>query len=133
MTKSTVAKHKPLGVKGVKLARYDLIPPEATWFEAMVYGAGASKYADRNWEMGYSWGSSIAALERHIQLFKAKDDIDPEFGLPHMAHARWHTGVLLTFYARQLGIDDRAAGANLDVFKAELLNRDEIINAKAGK
>lgn len=121
------------GVKGTKLARYDLIPPEATWLEALVYGEGASKYAERNWEMGYEWGKSIAALERHIQLFKAGEDVDPEFGLPHLAHARWHTGVLLTYAARGLGIDDRPEKTALTVMTATLLNPDEIKNAKAGQ
>lgn len=114
------------GVKGVKAARYDLMPPEPGWYEALVYGAGASKYADRNWENGYEWGKSIAALERHVQLFKAGEDIDPEFGLPHMAHVRWHTGTLLTFYARKLGVDDRAKGVAIDMMQATLLNPGEI-------
>lgn len=119
------------GVKGVKLARYDLIPPEATWMEALVYGVGANKYADRNWEAGFQWGSSIAALERHLQLYKAGEDIEPEYGLPHMAHVRWHTGVLLSFYLRNAGIDDRSKFADVDVMQAELLNPEEIVAAKA--
>lgn len=119
------------GVKGVKNVRFDLVPPEAAWYEALVYGAGANKYAERNWEGGYEWGKSIAALERHLQLFKAGEDIDPEYGLPHMAHARWHTGVLITFAARNLGIDDRSKDVNLTVMEATLLNQDEISTAKS--
>jgi hypothetical protein len=117
------------GVKGSKDARYDLIPPEATWFEALVYGQGAEKYAERNWEMGYEWGKTIAALERHLQLFKAGEDNDPESGLPHMAHARWHTGVILTFAARGLGIDDRPENVALMAMQATVLNQDEILAA----
>jgi hypothetical protein len=120
------------GVKGVKDVRYDLVPPEATWLEARVYGKGAEKYAERNWEGGYEWGKSIAAIERHIQLFKAGEDIDPESGLPHLAHARWHTGTLLAFMVRGIGIDDRAKGANLEALQSVLLNQDEITNAKKG-
>lgn len=120
------------GVKGVKDARYDLVPPEATWFEARVYGKGAEKYAERNWEGGYEWGKSIAAIERHLALFKAGEDIDPESGLPHLAHARWHTGTLLAFMVRGIGIDDRAKGANIEALQAETLNMDEIVNAKKG-
>jgi hypothetical protein len=120
------------GVKGVKDVRLDLVPPEAVWLEALVYGKGAEKYAERNWEGGYEWGKSLAALERHIQLFKAGENLDPETGLPHLAHARWHTGTLLAFMARGIGIDDRAKGANLEVLNAMLLNQDEISNAKKG-
>lgn len=118
------------GVKGVKDARYDLIPPEATWLESLVYGMGAAKYAERNWEQGYAWGKSIQALERHLQLFKAGEDTDPESGLPHMAHVRWHTGVLLAFQAREVGIDDRPAKTALLAMQATLLNADEITSAK---
>jgi len=118
------------GVKGTKLARYDLIPPEATWYEALVYGEGAGKYAERNWEQGYEWGKSIAAMERHIQLFKAGENFDPEFGLPHLAHARWHTGVLLAYMSREVGIDDRAKDAALMVMQAKLLNEHEIHDAR---
>ena len=121
------------GVKGVKDVRFDLMPPEPQWYEAQVYGKGAEKYADRNWEGGYEWGKSLAALERHLQLFKAGEDIDPESGLPHLAHARWHTGALLAFWSRGIGIDDRAKTANVDALGATLLNQDEIANAKKGK
>ena len=121
------------GVKGVKDARYDLVPPEATWLEAQVYGKGAEKYAERNWEGGYEWGKSIAAIERHLALFKAGEDLDPETGLPHLAHARWHTGTLLAFMARDIGVDDRAKGVNLATLNAETLNQDEITNAKKGR
>lgn len=121
------------GVKGQKTARYDLIPPEATWYEALVLGNGVDKYAERNWEDGYEWGKSIAALERHLQLYKAGENIDPESGLPHLAHVRTHTSILLTFMARGLGVDDRVKNANLEVMKAETINTEEIRNAKAGK
>ena len=36
------------GEKGAKLARFDLIPPEATWALAEHYGKGCAKYSDRN-------------------------------------------------------------------------------------
>lgn len=119
------------GVKGTKDARFDLIPPEAAWYESLVYGMGARKYAERNWEMGYEWGKTISALERHIQLFKAGEDLDPESGLPHMAHARWHTGVIIAFQARNVGVDDRTKDVDITVMQAEVLNQDEISNAKA--
>ena len=118
------------GIKGIKDAAYDLIPPEATWYEALVYGHGAKKYARRNWEQGYEWGKTIGALERHIQLFKAGEDLDEESGLPHMAHARWHTGVILAFQARNIGTDDRPKNTALEVMRAVTLNADEIAAAQ---
>lgn len=95
------------GQKGSKLARFDLISPIAQIEESKVYGMGATKYDDHNWRRGYAWSLSIAALFRHLIAWMGGEDIDPESGLSHMAHARWHTGVLLEFQARDLGTDDR--------------------------
>jgi len=100
------------GQKGTKLARFDLIPPDALWEIAEVYGAGASKHADRNWEKGYSWGLSVAALERHLNLWKMGKTFDTEgdgpTGCRHMAQVAWHALALLAFELRGLGTDDRA-------------------------
>ena len=95
------------GEKGSKLARFDLIPPDALWAVAEVYGKGAEKYADRNWEKGYAWGLSVAALERHLSLFKQREDIDAETQCYHIAQVAWHALTLLTFQLRGLGTDDR--------------------------
>jgi hypothetical protein len=43
------------GVKGQKLARFDLIPVNPLWELAEHFGRGAQKYADRNFERGYDW------------------------------------------------------------------------------
>lgn len=96
------------GEKGSKLARFDLIPPDALWKLAEVYGKGSQKYTDRNWEKGFAWGLSIAALERHLSLFKQREDIDPETQCHHIAQVAWHALTLLTFQLRGLGTDDRS-------------------------
>jgi hypothetical protein len=95
------------GQKGSKLARFDLISVLAQVEEAKVYGRGAQKYEDNNWRRGYAWSLSYAALLRHLAAFWAGEDRDPETGLLHLAHARWHTGVLIEFMLRELGSDDR--------------------------
>lgn len=95
------------GQKGVKLARYDLLPPDALEAVARVYGYGASKYDDGNWLRGYPWGWSFGALMRHLWAFWRGEETDPESGHPHLAHAAFHVLALLTFSARGLGTDDR--------------------------
>lgn len=95
------------GEKGSKLARVSLIPVYAQIEEAKVYGMGAEKYAPHNWRRGYPWSWSYDAMQRHLAQFWNGEDIDPESGLPHLAHARWHTGVLLEFMRYDLGTDDR--------------------------
>lgn len=97
------------GQKGVKLARLDLIPVYAQIEEAKVHGMGAVKYNSYNWRKGYDWGLSYGAMQRHLNAFWNGEDRDPESGLPHLAHARWHTGVLLEFMHYELGTDDRLA------------------------
>lgn len=102
-----VTDEKTGGQKGQKLARLDLIPVYALVEEAKVHGMGAAKYAPYNWRKGYNWGLSYGAMQRHLQAFWNGEDLDPESGLPHLAHARWHTGVLLEFLHYGLGTDDR--------------------------
>jgi dATP/dGTP diphosphohydrolase len=115
------------GVKGVKSARMDLIPFDALWQISLVYGFGATKYADRNWEAGYNWSQSFGALQRHLALFWSGEEVDEESGLPHLAHAGWHCLALLAFAARDLGTDDRtkdreALLKGLATMRAELTN-----------
>jgi hypothetical protein len=95
------------GQKEESQSRFDLIPPDALTALARVYGMGAKKYSPNNYLRGYPWHLSIAALERHVQKFKAGEDIDPESDLPHLAHAAWQAFTLLVFYLRGLGTDDR--------------------------
>jgi hypothetical protein len=94
--------------KGSKSRRYDLIPKQAVGEVAEVYHHGSIKYANHNWRKGYDWGLSYAALERHLEDFWDRgEDLDPESGLPHMAHAAWHCLALLTFMREHPEMDDR--------------------------
>ena len=98
------------GQKGSKLARFDLIPMDALWEVAEVFGRGAAKYADRNWEKGYKWGLSVAALQRHLALRLGGEVYDNETGCRHLGQVVWHALVLLTFELRSLGTDDVTRG-----------------------
>lgn len=93
--------------KEIKLARFDLIPPGPLLALAEHFGTGAKKYADRNWELGYSWSLSFAALNRHLWAFWGGEDIDPETGSPHMVAVMWHSAVLLEFATTHPDFDNR--------------------------
>lgn len=96
------------GQKGRKAERYDLLPYEALDVLARVYGFGAEKYADHNWRKGYAWSLSLGALLRHVAKFAQGEDLDPESGEDHLAHAAFHCLTLITFRRLGLGRDDRA-------------------------
>lgn len=121
------------GQKGVKLARFDLIPAGPLLELAEHYGRGAKKYAPDQWRAGYEWRKSIASLGRHYTDFLAGKDYDvcsndPEgcllefegkawdgdpdtcwnhTGSHHMVAVAWHAFCLLEFKDTHSGHDDR--------------------------
>lgn len=96
--------------------RMDLIPPEVPYALGRVLEFGAHKYADRNWEKGFAWGRSVAALKRHLAAWEAGQDIDPESGMPHLWHVLTNAAFLTTFEARGTGTDDRPKGCALHLW-----------------
>ena len=123
------------GQKGVKLARFDLIPAGPLRELAEHYGKGARKYDSHQWRKGYEWSKSIGAIGRHFNDFMAGRDYDvcsndPEgcsfvtaegepfeptepdtcynhTGSHHMAAVAWHSFLLLEFKDTHPGHDDR--------------------------
>lgn len=111
------------GRKQTKDARFDLLPWDALWQVARIFGFGASKYAERNWENGLRWSASHAALQRHLALWWAGEVSDPESQLSHIAHVAWHSLVLVAHEIRGIGIDDRPIGnESRDSMEAALLD-----------
>jgi hypothetical protein len=98
------------GEKGVKLARYDLIPTGPLRQLAEHYGVGAQKYDDHQYRKGYEWGKSFAALQRHTWAFWNGEDIDAETGSLHIIAAAWHCLTLAEFTAQHPDMDDRFTG-----------------------
>jgi hypothetical protein len=86
------------GEKGQKLARYDLIPVDALKQLAERYGHGATKYDERNWERGYNWSLSYAALQRHANQFWNGEEFDPDYpDSHHLAAVLFHAAALLHY------------------------------------
>jgi hypothetical protein len=128
-----VVDKKSGGQKGMKVAAYDLIPWDALEEVAKVYGWGATKYDDRNWERGYKWGLSYAAMMRHMAAFWRGEDYDPESGLRHVAHAVWHGLTLLSFAMRGIGTDSRGVKCQPDPIPEKVLRALENAVAKASQ
>src|SRR6185437_9190435 len=95
------------GAKGSKLARFDLIPPGPEIELAELYGKGGEKYEDRNWERGYPWHLSYAALRRHLAKFWKGQDRDPQTGTKEIICVAWHASALAEFMETQPECDDR--------------------------
>lgn len=96
------------GAKGQKLARFDLLPWPELWEVAKLYGKGAEKYEDRNWERGYRWGLSFAALHRHLAQFWQGESVDAQTGCHHLASVVFHAFALMRFEKQHAELDDRA-------------------------
>jgi hypothetical protein len=140
------------GEKGVKRARFDLIPAGPLWQLAELFGKGAEKYEDRNWERGYEWSKSYGALMRHVNLWWQGRDLDehePDCAedctqhtvMPHLASVAWHALALLEFAATHPEFDDRPATMQArETLRAEMraalntgLHTIEVIDGATGE
>jgi hypothetical protein len=95
------------GRKGQKRAQLGAVDPRALLAVAEVAGHGTEKYARYNYMNGYNWSLSFDAALRHALAFWGGENVDPESGLPHAAHAAWHFLALLSFTFDHPGYDDR--------------------------
>lgn len=87
--------------------RLDLVPDAAVKEIAKVFTFGAKKYAPNNWREGFEWHRLIRAAKGHIADFNDGEDLDPESGLSHLAHAGCCILMLLDHIIKGYGIDDR--------------------------
>jgi Domain of unknown function (DUF5664) len=85
----------------------DLIPYEALQEIAKVLDFGAKKYARANWAKGINYSRLISAILRHVNQFNAGEDVDPESGISHMAHAGCGIVFLLWTIKHRPDLDDR--------------------------
>ena len=99
------------GSKGRKQASFAQMSVYADVEEARVHGFGLAKYPDEamypNWRRGMPWSWFYDALRRHVAAFWAGEDVNPESGLLHLAHARWMISALIEYHYLGLGTDDR--------------------------
>lgn len=85
----------------------DLVPVSSTISLAKVLQSGAKKYSPNNWRRGMSWISVIACVERHLNAFKAGEDIDSESGLRHIEHILCNVAFLNEYFYTCPHLDDR--------------------------
>lgn len=75
-----------------------LIPLCTLEDEAKVWMYGEAKYARFNWMKGMNWSIPLACALRHLAAWQSGEDLDPESGLPHLAHVMCNVR-MLTLYA----------------------------------
>ncbi len=90
-----------------KKIRLDLLSTTAMEEVAKVLTFGAEKYADNNWRLGMSWSRLLRAAVGHTWAFMRGEDLDPETGLCHLAHAICCLMFLLEYYLTNNGDDNR--------------------------
>lgn len=98
----------PKDLLGLRKAPIRLFPPVALIEGSAVMGLGARKYGPYNWrENAVRHTVYLEAAMRHILQAMDGEDVDPESGRPHEAHALACMAILLD--ARHGGnlIDDR--------------------------
>lgn len=99
-----------MATQGVKFdtdkPRMDLLDTHAIEELAKVLTFGAKKYDAHNWRKGISKTRLIAAALRHLFAYLGGQDLDPETGLSHAAHAMCCCMFLLGLEHRT-DLDDR--------------------------
>ena len=86
---------------------FDLIPPEVELEVAKAFTHGARKYSANNYRKGTRWGRYIAATRRHLNAWQLGEDLDPDSGLSHLAHALASLMMLRVLQLSNAGEDDR--------------------------
>jgi len=68
--------------------RWDLLPMKPIECVVKILTFGASKYGSNNWQKLKNFDDRYyAAMMRHMSAWKQGEKLDPESGLPHLAHA----------------------------------------------
>lgn len=98
--------------------RMDLIPPRTLEVIAAVFAFGAEKYGDYNWYKGIKYSRIFAAIMRHLWAYWRGEDLDPESGLSHLAHAGCGIFMLTEFIILgRVDLDDRNIEKNKQKIK----------------
>jgi len=84
-----------------------ILTRESLIAEARAFEYGAQKYGRDNYKQGMNWTRVIDAALRHLTAFNAKENLDPESKLCHLAHSKACLAMLIYYYENNIGTDDR--------------------------
>lgn len=102
---------EPQGIKhDQEKPDYSLLSPIALNQIVEVLTYGKTKYTAHNWRRGFQFSRLIAACFRHLFAWLGGEDLDPETGLSHLAHAVCCLLFLLELSITKPELDDRYKG-----------------------
>lgn len=110
--------------------RFDLIPPCFIREVAEVFTFGAKKYSPENWK-GFTPEQQEeikASLLRHIYAYLEGEELDPESGLSHLAHAGCNLAFLS--YFKNQNEEANMNAVELNEIKIEMTNTEKQIVEK---
>jgi hypothetical protein len=118
------AKVKPTNPKdaiGSTKLPLHLIPDTSLAWQAMAHLHGAIKYGKFNWrKAGVRSSIYLDAMRRHLAAWFNGEDLDPESGLPHLAHVGACVNILLDAQTCGKLNDDRPPSAPVAELQAKL-------------
>lgn len=88
--------------------RNELLPAFAIEEIAKVMAFGAKKYEAHNWKKGISYSRLLGAALRHLFAWSRGEELDPESGLTHLAHAGCCVVFLIWTHKFRADLDDRS-------------------------
>ncbi len=88
-------------------AQLDLLSPSWILGVGEVLTFGAKKYASHNWRNGIARSRLLSACLRHIFAYIGGQDIDPETGINHLAHASCNLMFAFEMHHTKPETDDR--------------------------
>lgn len=93
-----------------------LLPPGPLCDIARVrQWAADTKYQPWDWTLSRNWTEYYDAMLRHMFAWQTGQNLDPESGLHHVAHACCNGLFLLEFFHSTKGVDNRPTGLLVDI------------------
>ena len=87
--------------------KFSLLPTKALKLVAQIFTGGEVKYGAYNHMKGTTWCRYWDAASRHMNAWLDGEDLDPESGKNHLAHAIASLLILLCMVLRGKGTDNR--------------------------
>lgn len=108
---------------GVTKVPLHLVPPSASHHLALAFKDGAAKYGPYNWrDHKVSASVYVAAAKRHIDAWWDGENLSPDAGVEHLAHAMACMAIILDAASVAKLNDDRPTCGASPRMQAEYAN-----------